>query len=154
MLKSNEPRKTVPRQEIKVTVPFQIPDIGAEPGAEVGAKAGAEFQPILVKVRGGDTEVEQCKYCAENHCIIMGGLCNALFNEIKDTKRFVSAMAVSSRAKVSLALRRCAGFFWLHERVQEKELVSDSITVEGTGRGTVTQKTSHCIAEIAAGDLE
>ena len=150
LLKSNEPRKTVPRQEIEVTVPFQIPDIGAEPGAE----GGVEFQPILVKVRGGDIEVEQCKHCTENHCIIMGGLCNALFNKIKDTKRFVSAMAVSSRAEVSVASRRCAGFFRLHERVQEKELTSKSITVEGTGRGTAIQKMSRCIAEIAAEELK
>ena len=154
LLKSNEPRKTVPCQEIEVTVPFQIPDIGAEPGADMGAERGAKFQPILVKVRGGDTEVEQCKHCAENHCIIMGGLCNALFNEIKDTERFVSAMVVSSRAEVSVASWRCAGFFRLHKRVQEKELTSKLITVEGTGRGTAIQKMSCCVAEIAAEDLE
>ena len=84
----------------------------------------------------------------------MGGLCNALFNEIKDTERFVSAMAVSSRAEVSVASWHCAGFFRLHERVQEKELTSESITVEGTGRGTTIQKTSRCVAKIAAGELE
>ena len=150
LLKSNEPRKVVPHQEIEVTLPFQLPESGAEQGAE----AGAEFQPVMVKVRGGDAELEECRHCAENQCIIMGGLCSTLFDEIKATQRYVSAMGVSSRAEVSVASRRCAEFFRLHERVQEKELVSESITVEGTGRGTVTQKTSRRVAEIAAGELE
>jgi len=150
LLKLNEPRKRVPCQEIKVTVPFQIPDIGAERGAE----SGAEFQPIIVKVRGADAELEECEHCAQNHCIIMGGLCMTLFDEIKATQRFVSAMAASSRAEVSVASRHCARFYRLHERVQQKELVLESITVEGTGRGTEIKKTSRRVAAIAAGDLE
>lgn len=144
LLKSNEPQQHVAHQEIEVTV--QILDIGAEPGAK--------FQPIMIKVRGGDAELKECEHCMTNHCIIMGGLCSTLFNEIKDIQQFVSAMAVSSRAKVSVASWCCAGFYWLHERVQEKELVSESMTVEGTGKGTNTQKTSCHVAKITAGDFK
>jgi hypothetical protein len=154
LLKSNEPRKTVPRQNIEVTLPFQTPDIGADGGAEAGAEGGAEFQPIIVKVRGHDPEVEECEHCASNHCLIMHALCVTLFDEIKATQQFVSAMADSSRAEVSLASRRCAGFYRLHERAQEKELLSESISVKATGRGTEVQKTSRRVAEIAAADLK
>jgi hypothetical protein len=154
LLKSNVPRKTVPRQEIQVTLPFQLPDIGADWGAEAGAEAGAEFQPIVVKIPGHASEVEKCQHCATNQCIVMGALCSTLFDKIKATQQFVSAMAVSSRAEVSVASRRCAGFYRLHERAQEKELLSESIIVQGTGRGTEVQKTSRRVAEIAAADLK
>ena len=149
LLKSNEARKRLEPQDIEVTVPYRIPDYVPQGGSD-----GAEFQPVTVQIRSSSPRIESCEHCAKNNCIIMGGLCATLFGEIKATQRFVSAMAVSSRAEVSVAMRRCAGFYRLHERVQEKELLSESITVEGTGRGTEVQKISRRVAEIAAGELK
>jgi len=149
LLKSNEPRKRLEPQNVEITVPYQLPHLVPEGGSE-----GAEFQPITFELRNSDPVVEKCQHCAKNNCIILGGLCATLFTEIQAMRAFASATAESSRAEVSVAGRRCAGFYRLHERVQEKELLSESMTVEGTGRGTEVKRISRRVAEIAAGEIK
>ena len=149
LLKSNEPRKRLEPRDIEVTVPYQIPEFVPRGGSD-----GAGFQPVTIQIGSDDPAIETCEHCAKSNCKVFGQLCATLFGEIQATQRFVSAMAVTSQGEVAVSARRCAGFYRLHERVQEKELLSESITVEGTGRGTEIQKTSRRVAEIAAGELE
>jgi hypothetical protein len=152
LLKSNEPRKRLEPRDIEVTVPYQIPEFVPRNGSD-GAD-GAGFQPVTIQIGSDAPVIERCEHCAKNNCKVIGRLCATLFAEIQATHRFLSAMAVTSQGEVAVAARRCAGFYRLHERVQKKELLSESITMEGTGRGTEIQKTSRRVTEIAAGELE
>ena len=149
LLKSNEPRKCLEPRDIEVTVPYQIPEFVPQSRSD-----GAGFQPVMIQIGSDAPVIERCEHCTKNSCKVIGRLCATLFAEIQATQQFVSAMAVTSQGEVAIAVRRCAGFYRLHERVQEKELLSESITVEGTRRGTEIQKTSRHVTEIAAGELE
>jgi Zn-finger nucleic acid-binding protein len=184
LLKSNQPRKTVPPQEIIVTPPFQLPDMGPGSGSDeggehdageddaVGAEGAGEggavegsgsgpgtgegtpFQGVVFKIRGSSPRVETCEHCAENGCMVLRALCSRLYDETNGLERFLSAMTVSSKAEVDMSQRRAAGLYRLHERSLEKELLSESIDVIGTGRGTHATRLGRRVAEIAAEELQ
>jgi len=91
---------------------------------------------------------------AENGCMLMQALCARQSDELTGLDRFAHGMMLSSKAEVDMTQRRAAALYRLHERSLEKELLSESIDVIGTGRGTDATRLGRRVAEIAADELE
>lgn len=129
LLKSMEGDK-VPAMDIHTTAPFQI--------ADSSRRADARRRPNTP--------------CME--CDIYRSLAGDLLEELKGIKQFASGVRASSSNDLEVATRRTAGFYQLHEKVNLKEMSSESLTVKGTGLGTRPTRVSRQVSQIAADDLE
>ena len=87
-------------------------------------------------------------------CEVYRSLAGDLLEELRGIKQFASGVRAAASNDLEVATRRTGGFYQLHEKVNLKEMSSESLTVEGTGLGTRPTRMSRRVSQIAADDLE
>ena len=146
LLKSMEGDK-VAAMEIHTIAPLQIRSMkGADSSRRADDLGRADAPGRADSPRRPNTPCPECE--------VYRSLAGDLLEELRGIKQFASGVRAAASNDLEVATRRTGGFYQLHEKVNLKEMSSESLTVEGTGLGTRPTRMSRRVSQIAADDLE